>query len=96
LPRATGAYVVLVDGVAALYLERGGGLQTLRPLDDESIARVALPALRQLVADGRFRELVVTKVDGEPIAGSPWRERLLTSGFAAGYRGLVLRPASRA
>ena len=35
LQRAAGAYVVLVDGVAVLYLERGGGtLQTLPAADD--------------------------------------------------------------
>ena len=35
LQRAAGAYVVLVDGVAALYLERGGStLQTLPAADD--------------------------------------------------------------
>jgi ATP-dependent Lhr-like helicase len=96
LPRAAGAYVVLVDGVAAVYLDRGGGLQTLPPLDDDAIARAALPALRGLVTDGRFRELLVSKVDGNPISGSPWRERLLANGFVAGYRGLVMRPTTRA
>jgi hypothetical protein len=39
------------------------------------------------------RELVIGKVDGAPIATSPWRATLLEGGFAAGYRGLVLRPA---
>ncbi len=35
LQRAAGAYVVLVDGIAALYLERGGAtLQTLPAADD--------------------------------------------------------------
>jgi hypothetical protein len=54
---------------------------------------VAARALGALVADGRTRELVVRKVDGEAIAASPFRERLLEAGFVAGYRGLVLRPA---
>ena len=67
LQRAAGAYVVIVDGEAALYLERGGGtLQTLPAADDPEVADAALRALGALVADGRFRELVVTKVDGEP------------------------------
>ncbi|HEY7522184.1 MAG TPA: hypothetical protein VH720_00820, partial [Candidatus Limnocylindrales bacterium] len=96
LPRAAGAYVVLVDGVAAVYLERGGGLQTLPPLEADAIARAALPALRGLVTDGRFRELLVSKVDGNPISGSPWRDPLLAHGFVAGYRGLVMRPTTRA
>jgi ATP-dependent helicase Lhr and Lhr-like helicase len=96
LPRAAGAYVVIVDGVAALYLERGGGLQTLPALDDAEAAAVALPALRGLVTDGRLRELVISKVDGEPIGGSRWREVLLGAGFVAGYRGVVMRPSARA
>jgi ATP-dependent Lhr-like helicase len=85
---------VLVDGVAALYLERGGAtLQTLAPADDPEVAGLALRGLTPLVADGRARELVVRKVDGLPISESPWRRTLLEAGFAAGYRGLTLRGA---
>jgi ATP-dependent Lhr-like helicase len=92
LQRAAGAYVVLVDGVAALYLERGGAtLQTLPVADDPDVAVAAAGALRALVTDGRVRELVVRKVDGEDVSASPFRARLLDAGFAAGYRGLVLR-----
>ncbi len=92
LQRAAGAYVVLVDGVAALYVDRGGGsIQMLPAADDPEVARPAIAALRGLVASGRTRELVVTKVDGEPVGGSPWRDALLEAGFVAGYRGLVLR-----
>ena len=71
LQRAAGAYVVLVDGVAALYLERGGAtLQTLPAADDPDVARGRGPrARRALVADGRIRELVIRKVDGEDVAG---------------------------
>ena len=43
-----------------------------------------------LVADGRARELVIGKVDGEPVAGSPHREALLAAGFVQGYRGYAL------
>ncbi|HET9436340.1 MAG TPA: DEAD/DEAH box helicase [Candidatus Limnocylindrales bacterium] len=92
LQRAAGAYAVLVDGVAALYLERGGGtLQTLPASDDPEIAEVAAAALRALVDDRRIRELVITKVDGQPVGESPFRDRLVIAGFAAGYRGLALR-----
>ena len=84
----------MVDGVAALYLERGGStLQTLPASDDPDVAVVAARALGGLVRDGRVRELVIRKVDGEDVGVSPFRERLLAAGFAAGYRGLVLRPA---
>ncbi len=90
--RAAGAYVVLVDGLAALFLERGGrSLATLPAADDPTIAGLALRALGALVADGRLRELVVTRVDGDPVGGSSWKPALLAAGFAPGYRGLVLR-----
>jgi ATP-dependent Lhr-like helicase len=96
LARAAGAYVVLLDGRAAVYLERGGhSLQTLPAADDETVAGAALGALRGLVESGRFRELVLTRVDGLPVATSPWRPALEAAGFAPGYRGLVLHAASR-
>ena len=90
--RAAGAYVAIVDGSAALYLERGGGtIQTLPASDDPEIADAALRSLHALVDDRRVRELVITKVDGGPVGESPLRERLVAAGFSAGYRGLVLR-----
>jgi ATP-dependent Lhr-like helicase len=96
LQRAAGAYVVLVDGAAVLYLERGGhSLQTLPAADDGEMARAALAALRGLVEDGRLRELVIARVDGDPVASSAWRPLLEEAGFVAGYRGFVLRPSSR-
>jgi ATP-dependent Lhr-like helicase len=93
LQRAAGAYVVLVDGVAALYLERGGStIQTLPAADDPGVAVTSFRALGALVADGRVRELVIRKVDGEEVGASPFRPSLLEAGFVAGYRGLALRP----
>jgi ATP-dependent Lhr-like helicase len=90
--RAAGAYVVLVDGLAALYLERGGAtLQTLPAGDDPNVAAAALRELASLVGGGRLRELVIRKVDGLPVGESTWRDRLLEAGFATGYRGLTLR-----
>jgi ATP-dependent helicase Lhr and Lhr-like helicase len=92
LPRAAGAAVVLVDGLAALYLDRGGSsLQTLPAFDDPAVAAAALGGLRSLLADGRLRELVISRVDGEPVGRSSWYETLRQEGFMQGYRGLVLR-----
>ena len=92
--RAAGAYVVLVDGVAVLYLERGGStLQTLPAADDPTTAAAAVRGLGALVTSGRFRELVVRKVDGEDVATASARQLLLDAGFVAGYRGLTLRGA---
>ncbi|MEA2675285.1 MAG: ATP-dependent helicase Lhr and Lhr-like helicase [Chloroflexota bacterium] len=90
--RAAGASVVLVDGVAALYLDRGGSsLQTLPAFDDPAIASAALASLGNLLADGSRRELVISRVDGEPVGRSPWYETLLRAGFIQGYRGVVMR-----
>ncbi|MBA2488570.1 MAG: DEAD/DEAH box helicase, partial [Chloroflexi bacterium] len=94
LPRAVGAYVVLYDGEAVLYLERGGrSLQTLPALATSGAADAALGALGSLVADGRLRSLIIDRVDGLRAAESPLRDRLADAGFRQSYRGFVLRPA---
>ena len=94
--RAAGAYVVLVDGAPVLYLERGGsGLVTFPAAADAERLSRALAALRVLVVDGRLRELVVSKVDGEPVGPTgAWRDRLVAAGFVPGYRGMALRPTT--
>jgi len=93
--RAAGAYVVLVDGAAVLYLERGNKrLVSLPAAGDAERLGHALAALRALVVDGRLRELVVSRVDGESLGPvNPWRDRLVAAGFVAGYRGMALRPS---
>jgi ATP-dependent Lhr-like helicase len=94
--RAAGAYVALVDGAAVLYVDRGGtSLQVLPAGDDPVVLAVALGSLADLVVDGRVRELVIAKVDGAPVATSPFRDALLAAGFTAGYRGYVRRPNAR-
>ena len=92
--RAAGAYVVLVDGAAVLYLERGGkGLATFPAADDGERAAPALAALTGLLGDGRLRELVISRADGAALAPEhPWRARLVDAGFVPGYRGMALRP----
>jgi ATP-dependent Lhr-like helicase len=94
--RAAGAYVVLVDGAPVLYLERGGsGLVTFPAAADAERLGRALAALRVLVVDGRVRELVVSRVDGDPVGPTgAWRDRLVAAGFVPGYRGMALRPAT--
>ncbi|MFL5757893.1 MAG: helicase-related protein, partial [Chloroflexota bacterium] len=92
--RAAGAYVVLVDGAAVVYVDRGGGsLQMLPAADDADVARRALASLRELIRPDGRRELVITKVDGVPVGDSAWRTTMLEAGFTPGYRGLVVRPA---
>jgi ATP-dependent helicase Lhr and Lhr-like helicase len=96
LARAAGAYVVVCDGEAVLYLERGGkSLQTLPAFGTPATAQLALAALRQLLADGRFRSLQIERVDGLPVSESPHRELLAEAGFQPAYRGWLLRGAGK-
>jgi ATP-dependent Lhr-like helicase len=86
--RTAGAHVVLVDGVLAAHLERGG----------HSVVTFGVsgwaPAVRGLVDDGRYRSLEIRKVDGVPVRDESVREiadELRAAGFVEGYRGLVYR-----
>ena len=89
--RRPGAYVVLAGAEPVLYVERGGkGLQVLVDADDERL-RAAIEALADAVHRGRIRRLGIERVDGEPVIGSAWEERLLELGFRAGPRKLTLR-----
>ena len=88
--RVAGAYVVLAGAEPVLYVERGGkGLLTLVGGDDARI-EPALRALADAVLNGRMGKLGVERVDGEPVVGSPWEERLLELGFRLGPRKLTL------
>jgi ATP-dependent helicase Lhr and Lhr-like helicase len=88
--RTAGAFVVLVDGTPAAYLERGG--RSLATFEHPAPAELWLPALRTLVTSGRLRKLELTKVDGAPVYDLPsWPGQLEAAGFSAGHRGFVLR-----
>jgi ATP-dependent helicase Lhr and Lhr-like helicase len=93
LQRAAGAYVVLVDGRAVLYLERGGrGLLSLPAAAAPELAARAIGALPSLVApDGPLRELRLERVDRGPVAESRLADRLREIGFRPTYRGWILR-----
>ncbi|MFN2608649.1 MAG: DEAD/DEAH box helicase [Acidimicrobiales bacterium] len=81
--RVAGAYVVLVGGEAALYVERGArGLVALRPFDGTWEA-AAVAALGELVARGRLRRLAVERFD-DALAPA-----LRAAGFVPSPRGLV-------
>ena len=98
LARAAGAIVVLVDGRAAMYMERGGrSLQTLPAFDEPTVAAAAIDGLRRWLGaarEGRGREIVVARVDGVDAAAATKRAELLHGGFSPGYRGFVLRPST--
>jgi ATP-dependent Lhr-like helicase len=93
LARAAGAYVVLVDGEPAVYLDRGGrSLQTFPAFAaSPSVAQAALRALTALTDDGRLRSLQIERIDGLSSSTSPHREALEAAGFKAAYRGMQFR-----
>jgi ATP-dependent Lhr-like helicase len=88
--RVAGAHVVLSGAEPVLYVERGGkGLQVLVDEDDARLDG-AVEALAGAVDRGRIRRLGVERVNGEPVIGSVWEERLLGLGFRAGPRKLTI------
>ena len=90
--RVAGAWVVLLDGEAALYVERGGrSLVPLRDPDPEWL-RPALAALVAHVRAGGAKRLAVERFDGIAVVESEAMDLLVESGFLAGPRRAVLRP----
>ena len=90
--RVAGAYVVLLGGDAALFVERGGRtLVTLRE-PDESWLRPAFGALVEHARRSRRKRLAVERLDGEPVADSALLPLLVEAGFTAGPRRAILRP----
>jgi ATP-dependent Lhr-like helicase len=95
--RSAGAYVVLVDGVCAAFLERGGkALITFRPdpgasetrdIDPETWAEALVEAHKQ----GRLVRVQIERIDDEPARTSPLAPVLRNVGFSDGYKGLTLR-----
>jgi ATP-dependent Lhr-like helicase len=89
--RVAGAYVVTLDGEAALYVERGG--KTLLPLRDPQPGWLA-DALAALVEHAhRFgpKRLAIERFDGEPVSQTDVLEQLAEAGFRVGPRRAVLR-----
>jgi ATP-dependent Lhr-like helicase len=93
LQRAAGAYVVLADGAAVLYLERGGrSIITLPAAGDVEVRERAVAALPGMIAPiGPLRELRLERVDRGPVAESLIAEPLRDAGFRPSYRGYILR-----
>ena len=84
--------MVLLDGEAALFVERGGrSLVPLRDPEDDWL-RPALAALVAHVRAGGAKRLAVERFDGEPVGESDAMHLLVEAGFLAGPRRAVLRP----
>ncbi|MBW4721624.1 ATP-dependent helicase [Saccharothrix obliqua] len=88
--RKSGALTVLVDGVVALYVERGGR-SLLSFSEEEDVLRAAAQALSRAVRDGWLGQLAVQRADGETALGSRMADVLREAGFRATPKGLRLR-----
>jgi ATP-dependent Lhr-like helicase len=96
--RALGCYVILVDGVPSLFIDKGG--ERVLCFEDESqesgaerLGRGLRVLVRGVVRMGRNR-LSVETIDGERARGSDLVDAFVRAGFRAGYRGLEIdRPA---
>ena len=90
--RVAGAHVVLLGGLAALFVERGG--RSLVPLrePEEAWLRVALAAVVDHARRFGRKRLAVERFDGAPVADSDVLHLLVDAGFIAGPRRAVLRP----
>ncbi|HYH48110.1 MAG TPA: DEAD/DEAH box helicase, partial [Acidimicrobiia bacterium] len=87
--RAAGAYVVLVGGEPAAYLERGGRSLVTFPAAERH--PVWVDGLAAVVKDGFTKKLELVRIDGGPARESSWATSLRAAGFADSYRGLILR-----
>ncbi|HEX2575285.1 MAG TPA: DEAD/DEAH box helicase, partial [Aquihabitans sp.] len=87
--RAAGALVVLVDGEAAVYVERGG--RSLLTFPAALVDPRWAAALAAVVGRRQRRSLELAKIDGAPSRESSHADTLRAAGFGDGYKGLVLR-----
>jgi ATP-dependent Lhr-like helicase len=87
--RSAGALVVLVDGEAAAFVDRGG--RSLLTFPAAVVDGRWAGALADVVRSGRRRSLEVAKIDGSPARESAHADTLRQAGFADGYKGLILR-----
>jgi ATP-dependent Lhr-like helicase len=88
--RKAGALAVLVDGVPALYVERGGR-SLLSFTEDAAVLRGAARALSRAVREGWLGQLAVRRADGEHALTSELADILQEAGFRATPQGLRLR-----
>ncbi|HZP15029.1 MAG TPA: DEAD/DEAH box helicase, partial [Nocardioides sp.] len=89
--RKAGAVVVLVDGVLALYVERGG--KTLITFGADDLTEAA-ESLAHAARSGALGRMTIEKADGAAVLGggeTPIRAALEAAGFAVTPRGLRLR-----
>ncbi len=89
--RKAGALVVLVDGLLALYVERGAR-SVVSFTEDVDVLAAATSALATAVQRGRLGRVTIQKVDGVDVLDtrSPLTDALDAAGFRPTPRGLRL------
>jgi len=90
--RKAGGIVVLVDGVLALYVERGGR-SLLSWTEEPGLLRAAADALALAVREGALGRLTVERTDGTGVlvGDAPLAAALEAAGFRATPKGLRIR-----
>ncbi len=87
--RQAGAFLALLDGIPAVYVERGG--RSLATFATTPTNGRWTEELVRLVKSGRIRKLEIARVDGTDVHETPVADALRAAGFTDGYRGLTLR-----
>jgi ATP-dependent Lhr-like helicase len=89
--RVPGAWVVLVQGRALIYLGPGGRQLLTFPtlIRDTHELELAVQVLHGLPRGARRRSLVIEKIDGVPVRESIHFELMRRSGFENEYRGMA-------
>ncbi len=91
--RSAGAHVIIVNGEAALFVDRGARSIVGFPAASESILWV--DALKDLARTRVIKSLEVSKIDGDPASASPLGDVMIENGFVKAYKGLTWVPPSR-
>ena len=98
--RSAGSLVVLVDGLCAAYLTRGGRTLTIfeppTGLDYSDVAPLVVAALEQAISANMMKRIVIEKVNGEAVIGSEWGKILRAAGARVTPKGVRIAavPAS--
>ena len=95
LTRSVGANVIVVDGALAAYIGRGEKqITTFLPEEEPTrtnVAREIAKAMSSMVHRGMRRALLISEVDGQPVAKSAIAPMLVEAGFTPSSMGYQLR-----
>jgi len=84
--RSAGAYVVVLDGRASAFIERGS--RSVLTFEGSPEPQRVAAAIAEHFRSRKGR-VTIERVDGEPAAESSMGETLLEAGFSVGYKGLT-------